>query len=315
MRHPQMEINTTRNKVKLSLIPKLIPRLAKFLYPVLPTLCLGFLALLVGTAINLSIPFLLQKLFNHEFAITIEENTALLVVFAVAIFFLQSATFYLRHYTFAKAGYRVSTGIRTELFKNIINKEVSFFDTHHIGDLISRLSSDAQALQQALTVNLSVSIRYFFQVIGGSIMMCYISWKLFLILLLILPIIMIAGRFWGKKLGRSSQVIQEHLGIASTIAEESFSGTRTVKLFSNEEGEICRYNNALICAESAGFKRAQIAAIFSSSMVFLVHTAITFVLLYGLTLVTTDQMKSGDLLAFLLYSLLVAASRILTWCL
>ena len=127
---------------------------------------------------------------------------------------------------------------------------------------MSRLTADSEQVQRALTINISVGLRYAIQVIGGIILMLIISPKLTLVILLLLPVLACASIFWGKKLRRLSKKMQEELGEASVAAEEAISSSRTVKLFVGENHERLRFGTFLQAALGTGERRTLVAASF-----------------------------------------------------
>jgi ABC-type multidrug transport system fused ATPase/permease subunit len=95
---------------------------------------------------------------------------------------LGGLTGFLRSYAFTLTGYRVVKRLRCQLFEAIISQDCAYFDETNTGDLLSRLSSDCQVVQQALTVNISMFVRFSFQAIGSMILLVGLSWKLSLIM-------------------------------------------------------------------------------------------------------------------------------------
>jgi ATP-binding cassette subfamily B protein len=200
------------------------------------------------------------------------------------------------------------TDLRAQLFSSTIEQDISFFDSSRVGDLLSRLGSDTELVQRALTINISVALRYFIQVLGGIALMLIISVKLTVLIVMLIPIVIIGSMFWGKKLRILSKRMQAELGEASVIAEESVTSVRTVRVFAGESHEISRYGKAIQTALKTGLSRTSLAAMFSSSMVFVMHSAIALVVWYGGHLVQSGELSVGDLTGFLLYCVIVAVS-------
>ncbi|MCL4132853.1 UNVERIFIED_CONTAM: hypothetical protein GTU68_010383 [Idotea baltica] len=274
----------------------------------LGTIALGLIGLLFGSGINLLFPYLIQLGINGELGISLIENLGFFTASLIALFALQACFFCIRHFCFQVVGLRVVTKVRKTLFSALLKQDVSFFDTARVGDLLSRISSDTEILQRALTINISVGIRYLIQVIGGLALLLYISAKLTLVILAIIPLLMLASLFWSKRLRALSREVQAELGEASVVAEEAISSIRTVRIFSAQLRESERFASVANAALKTGTQRTMVAATFSSSMVFLLHTAIALVIWFGSSLVLTEQLSIGDFTGFLLYVVLVAVS-------
>jgi len=270
--------------------------------------CFGLVGLLGGSAITLLFPKLIGLALDGEFGQLTRESITSIVLLLIGLFALQSGFFYVRHYAFWAIGYKIAAELRTKLFASILVQDVQFFDAARTGDLMSRLSSDSQVVQRAMTVNISVALRYFLQVFIGAILMLSISLRLSVVILALIPLVALAGLFWGRRLRALSRDMQDELGHAAVVSEESIGFVRTVKIFMATAGELKRYTTHINEALSKGLTRTRVAALFSSSMVFVVHSSIALVLFYGVILVQDGRLGVGALTAFILYCLIVAVS-------
>ncbi len=284
------------------------PRVLGFAKPHIKMLTLGFIALMLGTGVNLLFPYLVRAALNQEFGFVLSRDLGLIAAVLISLFAVQAVFFYLRHFCFQVVGYRIVAEVRQLLFASILDQDISFFDRSRVGDILSRLSSDTEQVQRALTINISVALRYLLQVLGGTILMCVISVKLTLVILLLIPLLVFGSIFWGRKLRRLSKQMQQEIGEATVVAEEAISAVRTVRMFAGDTYENTKFAKTIHTALKTGEARARLAAMFSSSMVFLMHSAIAIVVWYGGSLVLNGALTIGDLTGFLLYCVIVAVS-------
>ena len=283
-------------------------RVVKLSLPHKKIIAFGFFSLAVASGINLFFPYLIGKVLKDETWFRLQEDLAAIAAMLIGFFLIQACFFFLRHYCFTVVGHKIVAELRTSLYKAIMNQKMSFFDKTRSGDLLSRLSSDTQIVQKAITTNISVASRYLIQVIGGTALMFFISTKLALVICLLIPLIVVASIAWGKRLRNLSKKMQAQLGEASVIAEETVNAIHTVKVFLGTAFEIKRYSKAISDSLKTGVSRTITAALFSSSMVFLLHSGIVIALWYGGQLVLQGELSIGDLTAFALYCLIVAVS-------
>lgn len=272
------------------------------------TLFCGFVALALGSAINLFFPYLIRKVLNEEYGLQLSRDLMWVTGVCVLLFAVQAIFFYIRHYAFQIVGYRIAARLREELYRAFMRQDVEFFDLTRVGDNLSKLSSDTQVVQRALTMNVSVAVRYLLQVFGGIVAMFFISPRLSLIILLLIPGLVLGAAIWGKKLKRFSRKMQDNLGELGVMAEESMTAYRTVQAFAGSEFENEKFGRKNIEALKTGEDRTKIAALFSSSMVFFMNSALALVFAYGGHLVLQQSMTVGDLTGFVLYGGLVAIS-------
>lgn len=266
------------------------------------------LALGGGSGVNLIFPEVIRQVINADLEKVVASNLPKLALLLAGLFIFQGLCFFLRHYFFAILGQKIVASVRSKLFKSILDKGIDFFDSTRVGDLISRLSSDTVMIQDAVSLKLSVLVRYSLQVIVGLILMTWISLELTGVAILIIPLLVVISRHLGKQLRYWSRQQQEALGITSSVAEEVFSGVRIVKAFGMDVEEGLRYQHETEKVLKIGLNRSRVAAFFSSFVSLLMNLSLVGVLLYGISRVISGSMPAGDLAAFLMYGAIVAVS-------
>ena len=268
----------------------------------------GLAALIVGSAINLAFPAILRYALNSDSLPKILSHPLLACGGLAALFAIQGISFYFRSLVFASIGQRAVADLRARLFNSLLLRPVEFFDLNRSGDLVSRLTADTVQIQDAVSIKLSVLIRYGLQVIVGIGLMLMLSPRMTVSLVLGLPVLVGISMVLGKRLKAVSKAQQKSLGIITTIADEVFSGTRLIKAFSRERSEALRFQSANQSALDLGIQRAGIASFFASFVNFLMNVFLVLVIFYGLTLVQASDLSVGDLTAFLMYAAIVAVS-------
>lgn len=294
-------MNQKHKKFSVSIFVRLIR-------PYVATFSIGLIALIIGSGINLILPEVIRRLLNGNYQHWLIANPWPTALGLIGLFGLQGVAFYFRSYIFNVIGQRVIYDLRVTLYNAVMDKPVAFFDSIRTGDLVSRIASDAQLIQDAVSLRLSILIRYSFQVMVGLILMAVLSWKLTCAIVLTLPLLVGISIVLGKKLKHYSKEVQRTLGHATTVAEETFSGIKIVKVFGKEPAEKKRFNTAAEEVRSFGIKRSRISAFFSSFVSFLMNAAIVGIFMLGIGLVSHSDMSYGDLTAFMLYGVIVAVS-------
>lgn len=286
----------------------LLGRVLALARPHRTTLLLAFLALAAGSGLSLLIPEVLRRALEGNNWRWMGDQIGSLTAQLLLLFSLQGLAFYFRAYLFGVVGQRVVAELRDLLFASLISRPTAFFDQARTGDLVSRLSSDASLLQDTVSIRLSVVVRYSLQVIGGTALMVHISPRLSIATLLTLPFLVGTSLLLGRKLRRYSKAQQVALGAATTIAEEAFSAHRLVKAFGEENFEVSRFHMANNATRTLAEKRAAVSALFQAFASFLMNASMVVVVAVGITSVAQQELKPGDLVAFLLYGVIVAIS-------
>ena len=122
---------------------------------------------------------------------------------------------------------------------------MAFFDTGRTGELTNRLASDTTVLQNTVTVNLSMGLRYLIGALGGMALLFWMSASLALLALAVVPVVAVASALLGRVIRKLSKRMQDALAASTVVAEETFAGIRTVRTFAREEDEVSRYSEAV----------------------------------------------------------------------
>ncbi len=283
-------------------------RLVALARPEWGRLAIATVALAVGSGMNLAYPMGVQWMVD---AITGEstrwtfDQAALMLLVAFAI---QSVFAMLRAWLFTVAGERVVTRLRMDLYRALMTKDVAFFDATRTGELTSRLSSDTTVLQNTVTVNVSMALRFGAGAVGGVALLVWQSPRLALVAVAVVPVVAIGAAVYGRSLRRLSVEVQDALARSTEIAEETLGGLRTVRSFARESLEVDRYEGAVGESYRLAARRALLSGVFAGGAGFAGYAVLGGVVYYGGHLVMTGQMTVGELTAFLLYTLTVAMS-------
>ena len=283
-------------------------RLAELARPEVPTLILGTAFLVLGSATSLSYPMVVQWILDGitEGAgndLVNRASAGLLVLFAVGAVFGAA-----RSWLFTVAGERVVARLRETLYAAIVRQEVGFFDQRRTGELTNRLASDTTVLQNTVTVNVSMLLRFFIMGIGAIGFLFYTSWRLTLITLAVVPVVAISGALLGRRLRTISRDFQDALAESTTVAEETISGIRTVRAFAREDAEVGRYGAAVERSFQVAKRRATYIAGFRGVIGFAGYAAIAVVLWFGGRMLVAETLTIGELTSYLLYTLTAGMS-------
>lgn len=199
------------------------------------------------------------------------------------------------------------------------------FDKRKTGELISRLTADTTSLQDVATSNVSMFIRGLVQIIVSAGLMFYNSWRLALVILLLVPACVALVACYAPILSRIATKYTDKLGVSNNVAQESIANIRTVRSYAAEDVESQKYQNAIgdpddkadvswcwypkrDSAYKSGVQK-QIASAFFLAFVTLLFTgAIVVVLWFGSYEVIDGTLSFGNLSSFILYAVQIAGS-------
>ena len=269
-------------------------------------LIVGSVALIASSAVTLLLPNYVGTVIDGLLTGRLHLPSLLLSFLVLVV--LIAVTSLVKQVCYTVAGERVVARLRKTLFASMLVQDIAFFDVTSTGELINRLSSDTKALESAVTSNLAQAIRQLLQALGGVAILLYLSWKLSLLMLAVIPPLTVGVVVYGiyvKSLGRK---VQDMLARASEVAQESLGNIRTVRSFA-QEGRHKRMYDTVIDESYALAKRlAFIGGTFHSGVMFIGNLSLLGVIAFGAYLVQDNQMTVGALTSFLIYTFFVATA-------
>ena len=148
----------------------------------------------------------------------------------------------------------------------------------------------------------------FVNVIVGVTFVFYLSWKLTLVMLSVVPFVAITGRKYGMYYRKQSKITQDLLAEATDVAQESISNIRTIKSFSKENEQEYMYAKAIHSTYIQGKIMALAFGGFSGFIGVMANLAVGLVLWYGSHLVINSHMSTGELGTYLMVTLNIGFS-------
>ena len=199
------------------------------------------------SATSLSLPVLARYLYvalngKHE-RLLLEICTGV-----VALFAFRWPLLYGQTVLFAEVGQRVGQSLRLKIFTHLQTLSLSYFDNQRTGNLISTFSNDVPLVQGGI-LSLKDIIGSLVLAIGGLVCVWFISWKLSLVSLILLPVMGYLINTVSKKIRSIAFQTQNTLGGVTTVTEESLSAARVVRAFGAEQREISRFAAAVQAAK------------------------------------------------------------------
>lgn len=226
----------------------------------------------------------------------------------IAVCVLEAIFGFLKSYLFNVAGERVVARLRKQLFHALMEMEIGFYDQSRVGELISRVTGDSTVLRDACTSQVSTLFKGVATVVGGFVYLFTVSWKLTLVILVLVPALAISARLYGRYAKALSKEVQQTLAEASQTAEEAMSNIRTVRSFAMEARQEALFGSRVDVTQNMGVRAAAAAGLFSGGTEGFTSLAFIAMLWYGGSLVLSGEMTTGVLTSFILYAIRIGGS-------
>ncbi len=214
----------------------------------------------------------------------------------------------LRYFYVTKTGERIIADLRTALFKRILTLDPVFFAHMRTGEVLSRLTTDIQLVDTLLTTSVSYALRNFFTLIGGVILLFFVSPKLTGLVLLIVPVLIVPLFIFGRQVRKLTVKSQDTFAGAVGFAGESVDAIETVQAFGREKSAIARFGAAVEEAFGVSLIRMRARAVMTAMIIVVMFGGVTLVLWLGAQDVIAGNMTPGALLQFVLLSVFSAAA-------
>ena len=288
-------------------------RLLAYTIPYRGLLVVGMVSVAVAGAIGLAFPLVIRDLLNTAFADSVAADSARAALNRTAVLLfglmaVQAVFNYLRTYSLGKLGEAVVADLRTSVFGHLLTLGVSFFEARKTGEITSRLTSDIATVQAAVSQALAQLLNQTITLVGGVVVLFVLEARLTLVMLAVVPPVVLAAAFFGRRLRAVSTGFQDTVAAANADAEEAIAGIRVVKSFTAEPLEARRYAASIERSFAMAMTRVRLRALFTPAVIMAVFAGLGVVLWYGGRLAIAGSLQGGDLIAFLLITMFVAGS-------
>lgn len=290
-------------------------RIFRYVLPHRVKFVLGMFFLLLSAVTFMTFPGLIGRLvggnevqdspIDRFFNLENIDQVALLLMVA---FVLQGFFSYMRIYLFADFTEKAIAAIRQDTYNHLIQLPMTFFSSHRVGELNSRISNDISQLQEVFMTTMAELVRQLIIIVFGVGLLFFYSTELTLVMLCSLPIMMLGAMVFGKFIRKLSKKTQATLAESQVIVEETLQGIQNVKAFGNEYFESKRYLAVTENVRQIAMKSAKWRGAFASFIITGLFGAIVLVIWYGVKLKNEGEIGMDVLMSFILYSVFVGGS-------
>jgi len=276
-----------------------ISRLLQYVKPykswlVISMVCMVIVASMAGAQAYLVKPLLDEIFFNKD-----STMLKLVPLVIMGVFLVKGLFSYSYNYFLQKVGQSIIRDLRNLLYSHIQSLPLSFFQKKPTGELISRILSDVNLIQGAVSNVLVGILKDTCQVIFLIGVIFYQDWRMASIAMISLPLVIYPIVNFGRRHRRLSRGSQQTTAQVSNILYETITGNRIVKAFSMEKYEVSRFAKTLDELFAIVMRNTRIGAISSPLMEVLGGVGISLVVWYGGSQVIADKSTPGTFFSFL----------------
>ena len=286
----------------LSPLRRLVPFVMRYRW----RLALMILFLCVGALSTLILPSFAGSLIDKGFTPKNLDMVSTYGWLIIGVAALLAAANGGRFYFVSVLGERVLTDIRQELFDHLLTLDSTFFDTHRVGELTSRLNGDVATIRGAIGWSLASTLRNIVTLTGAVVLMFLTSPYLALAVVVVAPALTIPMVVIGRRLRRMSRKAQDAIAEMSAMATEALGATKTIKSFTQEPEQSRQYRTRSEESYSAETTRVVARAALAAAVTFTATAALVVLVWWGAKAVIDGQVTAGQLAQFMIYAFMAS---------
>jgi len=293
-------------------------RITRLLRPYWRLIAIAFVALLAESAADLLEPWPLKIIFDNVIGskrmsnglarfvdATVGQDKLAILEFAVlavvSIAIIGAISSYVEKYLTTNVGQHVMHDLRHTLYHHIQRLSLSYYEKQKTGDLLVRVTSDIDAVQDFVSSALLGIVVNVLTLMGMLAVMLYLNWKFTFVALSIAPVLFVVVYSFTRRIKQAAREVKKKESEIASVVQESLTSVRVVKAFAREDYEEQRLDKESLESVDMALRARSIKAKLSPLVDILVAIGTCIVLWYGVRLVLQGELTSGALLVFILY--------------
>jgi ABC-type multidrug transport system fused ATPase/permease subunit len=289
-------------------------RVFRYLKPYSGIFTVGFVFLILSSLTAMLFPYFIGQLIGNDGTEGVAGQMLNFdgledIILALAVVFTSQAIFsFFRILLFTRVTEYTLADIRRDAFSKLIMSPLEFFNRNKIGELTSRIATDISQLQTTFTTTIAEFVRQVITIVVGIAALVWLSPKLSLIMLSVIPAVALIAVFFGRFIRKLSKQTQDASAQSNSILEEALQGIQNVKAFTNEAFEMRRYGVRVDEIRTLAMKGAIWRGLFVSFIILCLFGSIVFVIWQGVLLTQEGNMLQSSFISFIMYTIFLGAS-------
>ena len=293
-------------------------RIGTLLKPHRAAIAVGFLAVVGEGAANLAAPWPLKVVLDNVLktkasggwiqglltAIAGNDRLAILKFAALAVLMIAAVgavCSYVEKYVTTSVGQWVTHDLRRTLYHHIQRLSLGYHDHKQTGDLISRVTSDLDAIQSFIVSGLLGVLINSLTLVGMLAVMFYINWRFTLIALSVAPVLFVVVYTYTRRIKKASREVRKKEGEMVSMIQEVLSSIHVVKAFAREDFEQRRLEEESLESVEISLRARSLKAKLSPIVDMIVAVGTGLVLWFGARMVLDGTLSAGSLILFVVY--------------
>jgi ATP-binding cassette, subfamily B, bacterial len=201
----------------------------------------------------------------------------------------------------ARVGEAFLRDLRSSVFRHLMSLGMDFFEREKTGKLVARMTSDMDALQELVQMGLVMFVQNGLLFVGAILVIFLLSWQLALCVLVVVPPVVIASRWFRRASNKAYLLVRDRIGQNLSTLQEGLAGVRVVQAFARERAFTRRFRETNEAQYDANIETVRISAKYFPIVELAGVTGIALIVGVGGGFVSADIVTVGTVAAFVLY--------------
>lgn len=281
---------------------RLIKRLLKYLKPYRLQIVMATVLLILASLVQLAGPILIKIAIDEHIKTGNVAGLGMIVGLYVAVLVGQFASQYFQIYIMQWVGQKTMYDIRMKIFSHIEHLGLSFFDKNPVGRLVTRATSDVQALNELFTSGVVAIFGDIVTLFGILAVMFYLNWKLAMVSMVVVPAIFVATIIFRTKVRKAFRRVRTRVARVNAFLQEHISGMWVVQSFAAERRTFGKFDSINSDLQNNHIKTVFYFAVFFPVVEILGAVSLALIVWYGGGQIMRGDLTFGALVAFIMYA-------------
>ncbi len=281
---------------------RLMRRLLVFLRPYWRSVTLAFVAITLGAAAALAQPYLMKQAIDGYIATGQLEGLDRLALVYLGVLVFAFGAEYLQTWTMQLTGQRIMFDVRMTIYGHLQRLDLRYYDKNPVGRLMTRVTSDVDALNDLFTSGVVTIFGDVFTLLGIMAALLWMNWRLALVAFAVLPLIALVTQWFRKNVRQSYRTVRGLIARINAFLQENITGMSTVQLFVRERLNFTRFDTIDREHRDANIDSIFYYAVFYPAIEAISALAAALIVWYGGARVLEGTLTLGALAAFLQYA-------------
>lgn len=296
--YPQPSMSTVNSPKSQNL--GLLKRLIGYAKPYQRYFAVAILLTILLSVLSPARPMLYQYIINNYLTTQSFFEVRVFILIAVGMLVFETVLSYYNTLLTNWLGQSVVRDLRNQVFNKILRLRMQYFDTNPIGQLQTRTISDLETINDVFRSGIIRISGDILQLVAILAAMCWINWRLTLVILTTVPLMLIATRIFQINVKRSYEAVRKEVGIMNAFLQEHISGMSIVQIFHREQKEAEKFDEINAKMQRANFDSNLYYSIYYPVLEFITSLAMALLVWYGvIRIMSVQDLQFGDVVAFI----------------